>query len=135
MCWANPEWRHCYECQQEFDCRIVFTPCYVAENGGDCKRRTERRAVYVNHRPCPECKETRKAEEACQQHIHQQVPLYFNPDSRKRKRRRCLRETYWAYLEQNRETREMTLRRRALAATEPPPPPMFKMFLHQPHGT
>ncbi|KAI2611455.1 uncharacterized protein GGS25DRAFT_530229 [Hypoxylon fragiforme] len=101
MCWENPQWSHCFECQRTFDhTPLVVTPCFSAEHRLPCGRRTPRAPVVLNHDTCPTCKAARRAEEVCQQLVHRQSPLYYNTE-----RKKCLREAYWAHLEANRKAR------------------------------
>ncbi|KAI5864130.1 hypothetical protein GGS23DRAFT_595777 [Durotheca rogersii] len=77
MCWENEQWFHCYECQKEWGHQQVHTPCFAVENGVPCPGVTKRPPVVADHENCQECKDARKAEEICQQHVHHSKPLVF----------------------------------------------------------
>ncbi|RYP88526.1 hypothetical protein DL770_004607 [Monosporascus sp. CRB-9-2] len=57
--------------------------------------------VVINYETCERCKASRKAEEAVQQHIYQQSPLYFNITHKG-----AIRQSYWASLKLRKEEAE-----------------------------
>ncbi|KAI1654150.1 hypothetical protein F4813DRAFT_371660 [Daldinia decipiens] len=76
MCVRYIEWYHCYECQHEFNHRVVLRSCAKAATES-CMKVTQQRDVVLSYETCITCKMSRRAEEICQQKIYRQVPLYY----------------------------------------------------------
>lgn len=90
MCIKYLEWIHCYECHAEFSYRLTTIPCLDVELGRPCPKSIGQPPVVLDYETCLNCKERRRAEEICSQHVHRQKPLYYNIE-----RGGCIRETFW----------------------------------------
>lgn len=97
MCWQYPSTNVCYECNGEWNNRVVTIPCRYQEQAGptgqQCTRRTQLGHVFVDNETCETCKSCRQAEEIVQQRIHRLVPLYYDIT-----KKGALRQSYWETL-------------------------------------
>ncbi|RYP76820.1 hypothetical protein DL771_001556 [Monosporascus sp. 5C6A] len=105
MCWLSHPYNICYECNDEWNHRDVRTPCWTRERAEvtdePCTRITYIGDIVIDYETCERCKASRKAEEAVQQHIYRQSPLYFSIT-----RKGAIRQSYWASLKLRKEEAE-----------------------------
>ncbi|RYO80807.1 hypothetical protein DL764_009847 [Monosporascus ibericus] len=102
MCWLSHPYNICYECNDAWNHRDVKTPCWTQERADvtdkPCSRITDIGDVVIDYETCERCKTSRKAEEAVQQHVYRQSPLYFNITHKG-----AIRQSYWESLRLHKE--------------------------------
>ena len=94
MCWVYPSSQVCYECNTEWNYKVVTIPCRYQELAGptdeQCTRRTPLAHVFIDYDNCEACKSARQAEEIVQQRIHRLIPLYYDIT-----KKGASRQSYW----------------------------------------